>query len=147
MSEPNEEPKCGICWEIIGEKKVHTPCNHTYCTSCFFRWMKENRNCPACRKGFDDKEIKNRREILQDINRRVSINISILNQLRETNRYLTRSNIRLVNQKNSLETLLERKCIELECLGLECRITRDSIEAALNYRREWEELYGREPNI
>ena len=58
MSKSKNPTICGICWSKVGSKRVMTPCKHLYCTDCFFRWMKENRNCPACRENFDDEEIK-----------------------------------------------------------------------------------------
>ena len=44
---------CGICHNTINkDKSVLTSCNHRFCTSCFFTWMKEKTNCPYCRTAF-----------------------------------------------------------------------------------------------
>ena len=58
--------KCGICWEKIRhDNTVVTPCKHNYCTPCFFRWLKEKQNCPACRNEFGNHIVENREEFLK----------------------------------------------------------------------------------
>jgi len=139
----SEAIKCGICWEkITPDNKVVTPCKHNYCTPCFFRWLKEKRNCPACRKDFGDNVVENTEELLEEINRNITTNFRILRQLRDSNRSLTRANGRLIDRNRSLRRLVGNKCYELDYLQTECTITREALQASLNYRRDWEELYG-----
>ena len=58
--EPNTEPnteKCNICQEDISNNKVKTPCEHEFCSDCFFKWMQEKPNCPLCRTEFVNQNI------------------------------------------------------------------------------------------
>ena len=42
---------CCICMEDVDTKKnrVTTECGHTFCSSCLFRHLEENHQCPLCR--------------------------------------------------------------------------------------------------
>ena len=54
-SEINEEKKCMICWDKIGEQLVKTTCQHTYCYNCISKWILINKyitKCPKCRSNF-----------------------------------------------------------------------------------------------
>ena len=55
----DSEPKtCNICQDdILSGNSVKTPCNHVFCTNCFFKWMQEKPNCPLCRKEFVNEDI------------------------------------------------------------------------------------------
>jgi hypothetical protein len=135
--------KCGICWEKIRhDNTVVTPCKHNYCTPCFFRWLKEKQNCPACRNEFGNHIVENREEFLEEINQSITTNFRILRQVRNSNRALTRTNRRLMDRNSSLRRSIGNKYCELECLQTECADTREALQASLNYRRDWEELYG-----
>ena len=51
------EKTCSVCYNPInGDNAVNTPCNHAFCSSCFFRWFKLNRTCPLCRQDLVSKE-------------------------------------------------------------------------------------------
>ena len=141
MYKSEKQKICGICWSKVGSKRVITPCKHLYCTDCFFKWMKENRNCPACRENFDDAEIKNRQQLLRDINERIRLNNHQLYKLRKENNHLYRYNERLINRNNILRKVIASKTYEIKCLNKERHITRKAIEESLNYRREWEDLH------
>ena len=42
--------QCNICFDNIKPNMlVNTPCGHSFCSECFFEWMKENYTCPCCR--------------------------------------------------------------------------------------------------
>ena len=103
--------------------------------------MKENRNCPACRENFDDAEIKNRQQLLRDINERIRMNNHQSYKLRKENNHLYRSNERLINRNNILRKVIASKTYEIKCLNKERHITRKAIEESLNYRRDWEDLH------
>ena len=141
MSKSKNPKICGICWSKVGSKRVMTPCKHLYCTDCFFRWMKENRNCPACRENFDDEEIKNRQELLRDINEQIRHHRHQLRKLHKKNDHLYRSNDRLISRNTILKKVIASKTYEIKCLNKERHITRKAIEESLNYRREWEDLH------
>ena len=48
----NPKESCTICLTTDMElsKSVMTPCNHRFCTKCFFTWIYNNKTCPLCRK-------------------------------------------------------------------------------------------------
>jgi hypothetical protein len=47
------KPQCSVCYTVLTLGNcVITDCNHEFCNSCFFRWMKTNQTCPCCRKKF-----------------------------------------------------------------------------------------------
>ena len=74
MSTESEKPICGVCWEAIElGKSVGTPCNHTYCTTCFFKWIKTHNTCPLCRHDMLSKTYEgDRRELLDAIEDQIS---------------------------------------------------------------------------
>tara|TARA_B100001063_G_scaffold46797_1_gene40571 strand:+ start:24 stop:1142 length:1119 start_codon:yes stop_codon:yes gene_type:complete len=46
---------CGVCYEeLCVENTVATLCNHLFCKNCFFKWLKESKTCPLCRKNYVD---------------------------------------------------------------------------------------------
>ena len=40
---------CAICLEPIQSNKCETICNHEFHSSCIFKWIKTQSNCPSCR--------------------------------------------------------------------------------------------------
>jgi hypothetical protein len=62
--------ECSVCYCVLTLKNiVNTECNHVYCKDCFWKWTKENNNCPMCRttivtckeRGSLDEEIEDLR--------------------------------------------------------------------------------------
>ena len=52
-STEQETRECSICYNKFGiDKIVNTDCGHTFCSECFFRWMKGNVTCALCRNNF-----------------------------------------------------------------------------------------------
>ena len=50
---PEVKPQCSVCYtDLTLGNCVITDCNHEFCNTCFFRWMKTNQTCPCCRKKF-----------------------------------------------------------------------------------------------
>lgn len=50
---PEVKPQCSVCYtDLTLGNCVITDCNHEFCNTCFFRWMKTNQTCPICRKKF-----------------------------------------------------------------------------------------------
>lgn len=42
---------CTICLQKIdASRNVCTPCNHFFCSGCFFKWIYSSKTCPICRK-------------------------------------------------------------------------------------------------
>ena len=100
MTSLNKE--CPICKNTINSSSnVVTPCNHIFCTECFFQWIKEGKSCPMCRKIFikneteEVREIEEARQELVEINHQIDIYYSIMNSLRSENIYLDR----IINNK------------------------------------------------
>ncbi len=64
-----EEQTCGICYTDLNDKNtVITPCNHAYCTSCFFKWLGRKETCALCRKVLlSDTMVEERLTDLQDV--------------------------------------------------------------------------------
>ncbi|CAI2178980.1 5361_t:CDS:2, partial [Funneliformis geosporum] len=67
----NAKASCPICFDLFGEQKVNAtengdneatvttepvrkmPCNHLFCESCLFQWLRQNNTCPLCRKEIE----------------------------------------------------------------------------------------------
>ena len=42
---------CPICLKEINiSSSVLTPCNHRFCSICFFKWIYTGKTCPCCRR-------------------------------------------------------------------------------------------------
>lgn len=41
--------ECPVCFE---DAEVCTPCSHTYCRECLYRWCDKKGTCPMCRSQF-----------------------------------------------------------------------------------------------
>lgn len=49
----DEFGECAICYtELTTKNTVATPCNHLFCSKCFFKWLHESKTCPMCRKNY-----------------------------------------------------------------------------------------------
>jgi len=53
MDPIDDEIICCICHEILHNlhDKVTTICKHTYCVSCFIKWMRISNNCAYCKNN------------------------------------------------------------------------------------------------
>ena len=50
-----EQKDCSVCYKKLNtHRMVCTPCNHTYCVDCFFKWLKESKSCAMCRANLVD---------------------------------------------------------------------------------------------
>lgn len=45
-----ENLNCGVCLEIMYRPISIWPCLHNFCGGCYSEWMRENKDCPMCRK-------------------------------------------------------------------------------------------------
>ena len=99
--------------------------------------MKEKRNCPACRKDFGTHNAKVREELLQEINTLTNTYQRELRRLYKKNRYLSKSNNELIRRNTSLRKLVKKVKFDPKRI-----MPMHAIKGALNYRREWAELYG-----
>lgn len=49
----DEFGECAVCYEELrSDNTVATPCNHLFCSKCFFKWLHESTTCPMCRKNY-----------------------------------------------------------------------------------------------
>ena len=160
IMEEREESKCGVCWEILGERKVVTTCGHKYCSDCFFTWFKSNANCPLCRKKFLTEEKEDEmaflRERIMDLQMdHNSLRIANRKQrrrLRENkklaDKYMEKQ-VRMIDLLNETRIVAKKEFKYLKKLK-ERRIKfsfepNQSVEDKLwsDYQRDWEDLYDR----
>ena len=136
---------CNICYSDLSNNMVQTPCNHYYCSSCFFKWMRESQTCPDCRKLLvEDSHIESliteRKEELVIINEDIASQYNIFRFLRRDTDTLDKENAGLLREKRELEYLVNTKKMELNDLNREKRAIKSSIRHINNYRRDLEEL-------
>jgi len=53
MEEIKTTKQCGVCYDdLTVDNCVSTPCKHSFCSKCFFKWLKESNTCPLCRNNY-----------------------------------------------------------------------------------------------
>lgn len=53
LNQKKNKIQCGVCYdELTVTNAVSTPCNHQFCSNCFFKWLKESNTCPLCRNKY-----------------------------------------------------------------------------------------------
>ena len=156
-SNTDDDPTCGICYtDLTTKNTVVTPCNHSYCSTCFFAWLGRKDTCALCRQTLLSNTIAEERfETLQ----------AVQNDLLANYRYrrVLKKNIKKMKKNEKILTdnvlILQSRQIRIRELLDEttetCRQTiADSIalkEAAENqqgtlqllnsYKQEWDDLY------
>ena len=116
---------CPICKNTINaHSNVVTPCNHKFCTECFFKWIKHGKSCPMCRKVFIISETEETRQELIEINNQIDIDYSIMNSLRSENNYLEEQ---IDNKKYELNIYKEKL---------------QRLQRYIDYKRDWLDLYN-----
>jgi hypothetical protein len=143
---------CSICFNNV-ETPVLTPCGHSFCSKCFFRWIQEKRNCPNCRTPFVPEtveiielrnlsvrwetyidELRNRSVILEQTNLRLN------KKMVEKQSYLNNLKIEIKTERGKIAS--EKQCIELQKkqMNLE-RIDWDIMKRKRHiYMKEWREM-------
>ena len=126
-SEKNEKIKeepvtCGICYNELSTKNcVVTPCNHSFCNSCFFTWLDKKETCALCRRTLlNDDVVRERAENLQAIQEDLVLNYKYLKRIRkeikfkeEENKFQNAKAISLQGRQIRLRMMLER--LRQEC--------------------------------
>lgn len=126
-SEKNEKIKeepvtCGICYNELSTKNcVVTPCNHSFCNSCFFTWLDKKETCALCRRTLlNDDVVRERAENLQVIQEDLVLNYKYLKRIRkeikfkeEENKFQNAKAISLQGRQIRLRMMLER--LRQEC--------------------------------
>jgi len=156
-------PNCRICLRNFegADKKVTTPCDHTFHTHCFFKWMENRRNCPLCRKNFvlgrtgsgvDESAIP-RGMMLAEL-RLLDRTRRRTRQLRLETEQLTQRKERIAleidglsDRKGSIQAALVRSLQELASVRMDLRdsqqarrYSRRALQLLSDYRRDWEQL-------
>ena len=146
--------ECSVCFETIDiNKKVTTDCDHTFCITCFFKWMRTNPTCPICRKSFVSpfmmEEIEKQQNILDEL-------IYNESQVREFNRIgiieydkrekqlkkLEELCKKWTNEKRKLE--IERGVLEIDIEALKTSLTTEKKMLRNNYKKEWNKLHHKQ---
>ena len=87
---------CPICLKTINIKEgVRTPCNHFFCSYCFFKWVYSNKKCPLCRKQLIRDLLDSERETLE--------------WLKENQNYAQEELLELTHKNNILDSILKKK--------------------------------------
>ena len=117
--------ECPICKNTIEPlRNVVTSCNHQFCTECFFKWIKEGKSCPLCRKIFIKNETEEKRQELMAINHQIDIDYDIMNSLYSKNRQLERQ---IYHKKAELNIYKEKL---------------QKLQRHIDYKRDWLDLYN-----
>lgn len=69
------EKHCSIC---LGNQKqnkgtILTKCHHSFCFTCFMKWISNNNTCPLCRKVF----FKKHNEIILEVEVPVEVPVEV----------------------------------------------------------------------
>ena len=102
----NQCLSCSICYgELTLKNLVMSSCEHTYCNTCFFRWLQTNNTCAMCRKDFLNDDLQ------RDTLATLSIELVDLH-LRSTE--LMKKNVNLIKETRRLKKDLYEKSQELK---------------------------------
>ena len=165
--------ECAVCFEDININKiVTTDCNHTFCNTCFFKWIRVNSNCPTCRKDFGipkkDNNIEEQRHILNNLyNRQRQITELIRRRvvlydkkerqitLLEDKKRILQETIRIQNikikemnndwikKRRLIE--VEQRMLEMDTEALRSSLTEEKKRVRKNYKKEWSILHSKHP--
>jgi len=153
-----EEKTCGICYAGLNdENTVITPCNHAYCTDCFFKWLGRKETCALCRKVLlSDTVVEERLNDLHDVQEELMNSFKYLKVLKKN---IKKKRCKRNNLTDDINSLINRQ-IRMRCLLEQtrsaCRTTlahsrtlkqalelqKEALESMKNYRNEWEELHA-----
>ena len=123
---------CTICLkEIDIQKSVLTPCNHYFCSHCFFRWIYRAKTCPICRRiliAEANSEEKEEMAFLTELSQR---EIQHINHLTEEREEKQQQISELYTEIEFLSTIKNQKEKEihniLERQQQQCRPTRSGL--------------------
>ena len=124
---------CPICLkEIIIQSSVLTPCNHRFCSLCFFKWIYTSKTCPCCRRlliaaaNVEEKEelIQIRRVIQQQIIQVDELSVQIDDLIDQKNKL----KMVVINQKRDSSQLYT----EIEFLANVLNRRKKEIQSAAN---------------
>lgn len=167
-SDPKADPKteskdCSICYKSLDNTNmIITPCTHAFCNECFFKWLGRKESCAMCRKTLlTNEQVEEREQLLDEINEDVARELSYLNQTRAT---LKKKKKKMQKIEKKANDLMDRQirlrqmldhtralCIdsmkEHEEIEKEISTKKTSLKLMSSYRKDWEELYGKNDDI
>lgn len=89
---------CLICNKILTIGNSVTPmCKHTHCYECFWKWAEKNDTCPFCRKKLIPRNREKELEMLNLIERRSEIRVSLENLYNEYD--IKKAHFNAINKK------------------------------------------------
>jgi len=143
---------CPICKnQLPSLRRVITPCNHCFCTECFFKWIKTGKNCPLCRRTFiEDPEEEEIYNTLMAINQQIVTDYDIMIHLRDKNAILAMQNMELKESNISLTQEQIRLKRENDLQRDLKNVYKEKIvelQRQVNYKKDWLELYNTKISI
>jgi len=151
-----EQDQCGICYtELDNKNTIVTPCNHSFCTGCFFTWLGRKETCALCRAVllsdtvFDERLLK-----LQDIQDELVVNYRYLHVLKKNVKekktrlkHITNDSNALMDRQLRMRSLLEQTRMSCEnmlshskALKQTMKLQNKSLQLLKTYKKEWKEL-------
>ena len=99
---------CLICNTELTIRNSVTPlCKHTHCYECFWKWAEKNDTCPFCRSKLIPRNREKELELINLLERRNAIRISLENLYNEYDIKKTHyKKIKIYNQKKNLNLLI-----------------------------------------
>ena len=129
---------CSICQVSLHQGSATvTPCGHIFHYNCVIQWLYHNKNCPHCRQICDICDLKN--IYLPSNENKVRDDVTSLQNQLETLQEKLQGN---VEEKKGLESVLERKSVEINhlkhCLKSEDKKNsyKEELLTSTNYGRQ-----------
>jgi hypothetical protein len=116
-----QDVQCSVCYTELNVKNcVITPCNHPYCTTCFFTWLDKKETCAMCRRQLlNDDVVKERAENLQEVQHLLTENYSYLRALDHR-----------LKRKQKKVKILNAQTVSLQSRQIRLRMMLDNIREA-----------------
>jgi len=156
QTEPAEK-QCSVCYTDLDLKNtVITPCNHAYCSGCFFKWLSRKETCALCRKPLlSNALVEERTEELQDIQYELMESYRAhrvikrdLKRKRRQMRNLNDDVQSLMGRQIRLRTLLDKTKMACEetvkrndAINQAIKDQQETLKMLSEYRKEWEYLH------
>jgi len=148
---------CSICYTDLDIKNtVVTPCDHLYCSKCFFKWLGRKETCALCRRTLlTNKVVEERfeeilnvqRDLVENYRYRRVLNEDIKKRKRKA-RHLTDNVFVLLQRQIRMRELLDKtkeacrqSIIKSTALKEATEDQKQTLELLKNYRKEWNELH------
>jgi hypothetical protein len=163
-SKAQNEAACGICYDELNVKNcVTTPCNHSFCNTCFFTWLDKKETCALCRTTLlNDDVVRERAENLQVIQEDLVENYRYLKRIRKEIKkkekevkYHNAQAVSLQGRQIRLRMMLERLRQECEDVIPEnlkkaqktLKTMNKSLGLLNKYKRQCDEIYTSIPHL